>query len=112
MDMKKILQALDGASEKPVEGSNDMKKFLQIVEGRNPSNRLTQAESIAVNHYVNITEKKDIAVPVLNVAKESSVGLIGKYFKTVEQELNESAEKKLMAASKLAERVASKINKK
>ncbi len=31
MDMKKILQALDGASTKPVEGSNDIKKFLQVV---------------------------------------------------------------------------------
>lgn len=32
MDMKKILQALDTASSKPVEGSNDMKKFLQVVK--------------------------------------------------------------------------------
>ena len=32
MDMKKILQALDGASTKPVEGSNDMKKFLSVVK--------------------------------------------------------------------------------
>ena len=31
MDMKKILQALDTASTKPVEGSNDMKKFLSVV---------------------------------------------------------------------------------
>lgn len=31
MDMKKILQALDGASTKPVEGSSDMSKFLRIV---------------------------------------------------------------------------------
>ena len=46
MDMKKILQTLDGASKKPVEGSNDMKKFMQIVEGKGPLNRLTQAESI------------------------------------------------------------------
>ncbi len=29
--MKKILQALDGASTKPVEGSSDMKKFLKLV---------------------------------------------------------------------------------
>jgi hypothetical protein len=32
MDMKKILQAFDGASaKKPVEGSDSMKKFLSIV---------------------------------------------------------------------------------
>ena len=31
MDMKKILQALDGAAAKPAAGANDMKKFLSIV---------------------------------------------------------------------------------
>jgi hypothetical protein len=31
MDMKKILQALDGVAERKVEGANDMKKFLSIV---------------------------------------------------------------------------------
>jgi hypothetical protein len=31
MDMKKILQAMDGISTKPVEGSNDMSKFLRVV---------------------------------------------------------------------------------
>ena len=32
MDMKKILQAMDGASTKPVEGSSSMAKFLQVVK--------------------------------------------------------------------------------
>lgn len=32
MDMKRILQALDGISTKPVEGVNDMSKFLRIVK--------------------------------------------------------------------------------
>ena len=38
MDMKKILQAFDGAAtKKPVQGANDMKKFLSIVkENANP----------------------------------------------------------------------------
>ena len=31
MDMKRILQAFDGASTKPVEGASDMSKFLRIV---------------------------------------------------------------------------------
>jgi hypothetical protein len=31
MDMKKILQAFDGASTKPVQGAGDMKKFLSII---------------------------------------------------------------------------------
>lgn len=45
--MKKILQALDGASTKPAEGSSDMKKFVQIVnEGKGSNNRLTTAEQM------------------------------------------------------------------
>ena len=37
MDMKKILQAFDGATTKPVQGTNDMKKFMSIVrENANP----------------------------------------------------------------------------
>lgn len=32
MDMKRILQALDGASTKPVEGVNSMSKFLRVVK--------------------------------------------------------------------------------
>lgn len=37
MDMKKILQAFDGAASKPVQGTSDMKKFLSIInENANP----------------------------------------------------------------------------
>lgn len=37
MDMKKILQAFDGAATKPVQGASDMKKFMSIVsESANP----------------------------------------------------------------------------
>ena len=32
MDMKKILQAMDNATSKPVEGANDMTKFLSIID--------------------------------------------------------------------------------
>lgn len=35
MDMKRILQALDGASTKPVEGANDMARFLRVVTEAN-----------------------------------------------------------------------------
>ncbi len=44
MDMKKILQALDGASEKPAVDSNDMKKFLTIVEGKGSLNQRTSSK--------------------------------------------------------------------
>ena len=36
MDMKRILQALDGASSKPVEGANEMARFLRAVSETAP----------------------------------------------------------------------------
>ncbi len=107
MDMKKILQALDGASTKPVEGSSDMKSFMQIVEGKGPLNRLTTAESMAVNHYTE--EKKTITNPVLNVAKDARPSMIGKYFKDVEQEIAEAADRSKDRARQLAERVIERV---
>lgn len=107
MDMKKILQALDGASTKPVEGSSDMKSFMQIVEGKGPLNRLTAAESIALNHYTE--EKKTITNPVLNVAKDARPSMIGKYFKDVEQEIAEAAGRNKDRARQLAERVIERV---
>ena len=51
MDMKKILQAMDGVASKPVEGSNDMKKFLSVItEGKNP-HKVTLPVQMAMQHY-------------------------------------------------------------
>ena len=217
--MKKILQALDGASTKPVEGSNDMKKFLRVVneeapvaqqqspeqiaynqlraqldsadslrgggaytdvspevtastnamrqklaqmaaalkakgidaeaeynapdanvpaaapvdlkkyndqdavaedvgmsrllsiisEGRGPLNRPTTAESLTMQHYTET--KKTITAPVLNVAEDAKPSMIGKYFKAVEQELKEAANRNKDRARQLAERVSTKMEK-
>lgn len=62
MDMKKILQALDGASAAPVEGTSDMKKFVQIVnEGANP-HKVSLPVQMAMQHYQStpktVLEKK------------------------------------------------------
>lgn len=109
MDMKKFLQAVDGASsKKPVEGSNDMKKFLQVMEGRGPLNRLTQAESITVQTYSDKT--KDITSPVLNVQVGAKPGMIGKYFKQVEEEIAEAQNRSKSRARQLAEIVTDRIN--
>lgn len=108
--MKKILQALDGASSKPVVRSDDMKRFVQIVEGKGPLNRLTTAESMAVQHF---QEEKTITTPVLNIEEDAKPSMIGKYFKAIEQELAESEQKfkdqKNERAKKLAERVIERI---
>ena len=109
MDMKKILQAMDGASgKKPVEGSDDMKTFIQITEGKGPLNRLTTAETIAVNHFTPDT-RKTITSPVLNVAKDAKPSMIGKYFKKVEEEFAESQDRYKERARQLAERVIERM---
>lgn len=80
MDMKKILQALDGASSKPVEGSNDMKKFVQIVnEGANP-HKVSLPVQMAMQHYQAPVCKE----PVL--AKDS---ILRKYFTEAEEAINQ-----------------------
>ena len=107
MDMKKILQAMDGANAKAEVNSSDMKKFLTIVEGKGPLNRPTAAESITMQHYT--TPKKTITAPVLNVAEGAKPSMIGKYFKTVEQELREAAARPNERARQLAERVTAKL---
>lgn len=42
MDMKKILQAFDGAGSKPVQGASDMKKFLSIIAESSTKEKLDE----------------------------------------------------------------------
>ena len=92
MDMKKILQALDTASEKPVEGSNDMKKFLSVVtEGANP-HKVTLPVQMAMQHYQKPAVKKET--------------VIGKYFEKVE----EATLQKQTERSQLLKQYAQKIS--
>lgn len=111
MDMKKILQTLDRGDSKPeVVGVNDMKRFVSVVrESQGPSNRLTQAESIAVYHSEPVQARKTITSPVLNAVVGAKPSMIGKYFKTVEQEFVEGADRTKNRARHLAERVSSKL---
>lgn len=92
MDMKRILQAIDSASN----------KSEIISEGRGPLNRPTTAETITMQHYTT---------PVHNVIENNALpSVIGKYFKAVEEELNEAAERGKDSSRQLAERVATKVN--
>jgi hypothetical protein len=109
MDMKKILQAIDGAAAKPQAQVGDMKRFVSIIaEGTGKLNKLTAAESIAVNHFVE-EQTKTVTNPVLNVAKDAKLSMIGKYFKTVENEFAESTERTKSRATQLAERVIERV---
>ena len=49
MDMKKILQAFDGAATKPVQGTSDMKKFMSIV--RENANPYTSVEENVITSF-------------------------------------------------------------
>lgn len=101
----------DAVPQKPAGVAEEvgMSRFLSIVtESKGPLNRLTQAESIAVNHY-NTAERKTITSPVLNVAKDSKPNMIGKYFKAIEVEFAESAERSKDKARQIAERVAERV---
>jgi hypothetical protein len=106
MDMKKILQAIDNASTEV--SSSEMQRLRNIVEGKGPLNRSTPAESIAMQHYAE--PKKTITAPVLNVQEGAVPSMIGKYFKAIEEELQESAHRGNLRARQLAERVSTKIN--
>lgn len=104
MDMKKILQAMDGASTKPVEGASDMKKFVSIIqEGANP-HKVTLPVQMAMQHYQQ-------PAPV----KKPRPSLVDKYFSQVENEqLQEKAHKRQLVnqyASIIAERVRLKESK-
>jgi len=103
MDMKKILQAMDNVSTKPVEGSDSMKKFLQVVtEGANP-HKVALPIQMAMQHYQQ--------PKVESVVKKSS--LLKQYFSeaenTVAEQLAEQeADRKQrlkMYSQKIAERV-------
>lgn len=98
---------MDGANTKAEVQSSDMKKFLTIVEGKGPLNRPTAAESLTMQHYAE--PKKTITTPVLNVQEDAKPSMIGKYFKAVEQELREAAEKPNERATRLAQRVIERI---
>jgi hypothetical protein len=107
MDMKRILQALDGAAAKPVEGASDMAKFMSVVNSANKPETLTEGANphkvslpvqMAMQHYQK-------PAPV----KKSRPALIDKYFAQVQEEqLQEKKHKKQLInqyARTIAERV-------
>ena len=98
---------MDGVKAIAEVNSSDMKTFLTIVEGKGPLNRPTAAESLAMQHYAE--PKKTITAPVLNVAEDAKPSMIGKYFKTVEQELREAAARPNERATQLAKRVIERV---
>ena len=98
MDMKKILQALDTASSKPVEGSNDMKRFVSIIqEGANP-HKVTLPVQMAMQHYSKPVEKK-----------QPRDSVIGKYFTEAEQAIVHRQVYKTVEIQEKAQRIVERL---
>ena len=95
--MKKILQAIDGVATTPVEGSNDMKKFLSVItEGSNP-HKVALPVQMAMQHY---QQPKP-------VTKKTSI--ISEYFKEVETRLAEEREEEQAKKQQLIKQYAQTI---
>ena len=101
MDMKKILSAMDGIKDAPA-GAPDMKRFIELVEGKNPStNRMSVAEQMVMDQFA------PKAVPAMEKPKGPSI--ISKYFDTIKEELELAEDKKYEPARKLASKVSAKV---
>lgn len=99
--MKKILQALDGASTKPVEGSTDMQKFVKIInEGSNP-HKVTLPVQMAMQHYQQ--PKKE---------KLEEVSVFRTYVAVVEDELQTQQSERKQLMRQYGQRIAESVLKK
>ncbi len=98
MDMKRLLQAMDGISTKPVEGSNDMKKFMSIItEGTNP-HKVALPVQMAMQHYQQ---------PV--VKKQPRERLIDKYFTEAQEAIEQRKEEKRALINQYASVIAERV---
>jgi hypothetical protein len=107
MDMKKILQALDTASTKPVEGSNDIKKFLSVVtEGSNP-HKVALPVQMAMQHYAEpvVAQPK----PIKEVKKAAMSSMLYQYYGQAEKQMAETASQKKEVISEQARIIADRV---
>lgn len=102
--MKRILQAFDNASTKPVEGANSMSKFLGIVDSAEKKEILTESVALPVQMAMQHYQKQDTVIK-----KES---ILKRYFEEVEIGASEEQNKKRQIMQQysrmIAERVISK----
>jgi hypothetical protein len=98
MDMKKILQSLDSVATKPVEGVNDMSKFLKIVnEGANP-HKVTLPVQMAMQHYQQ---------PIVKAKPRTR--LIDKYFTEAEATIFQKKQEEKMLLRQYAQTIAERV---
>lgn len=107
MDMKKILQAIDSGSTKPVGNSSDMKKFLSVVtEGANP-HKVALPVQMAMQHYSTPT----VAQPrtIKEVKKTAMSSMLYQYYTEAEQQLAEEDTAKKALISEQARIIANRL---
>ena len=113
MDMKRILQAMDGISTKPVEGANSMAKFLSIVDNNTKTEVLNEAKNphkvslpvqMAMQHY----QKEDEPV-VKQQARVGRDSVVGKYFHDVSEEFAEEKSRKRQLINQYASNIAERV---
>lgn len=98
MDMKRILEKLDQAGSKPAVDSNDMKKFVSIVnEGANP-HKVALPVQMAMQHY----QDTPVEVPASN-------SLFKKYFAEAQEVASQEAIEKQQQLAQYAQRIAKKV---
>lgn len=103
MDMKRILQAMDGiATPKHVEGASDMKKFVSIIsEGtRSPS----VAEQIVTTQY-----SKPVIKPLVEKVVPKQVSPLRGYYNLVESEEKAVTQEKQTQISERARLIAERV---
>jgi len=98
--MKRILQAMDSVSTKPVEGADDMKKFVSIInEGANP-HKVALPVQMAMQHYTK---------PVKTEIKEQKPSVLKKYFQEVQEEVFEQQTEKDQLIKQYAQTIAERV---
>ena len=110
--MKRILQAMDGVSTKPVEGASSMAKFLSIVDKNAKTEILNEAKDphkvslpvqMAMQHY----QKKE--EPVAKQARVGRDSVVGKYFHDVAEEFAEEKSRKRQLINQYASTIAERV---
>jgi hypothetical protein len=115
MDMKRILQAMDGVATKPVAGADSMAKFLSIIdknnvrilkeeqnnntvlnEGKTP-HKVTLPVQMAMQHYQKVEET--IKAP----------SLLKKYFAEAEEEIVKEKEQRKALLNQYASVIAERV---
>jgi hypothetical protein len=100
MDMKNILQALDSATSKPVEGSNGMKKYLEIVNESSSPHKVSTPVRMAMDFYQNKVE---------DTRTKPVTSTFNKYFNLVESESQQRDVERIAAIHEKASKIASKL---